>query len=78
MGLVPIYLAVAAAVVCGFAWIERETLQATASSAVLAMVLALGWGGLAFFMNRGRDMAAAPEAYEGASTWETQHLSLSE
>ena len=77
VGLVPIYLAAAAVVVSGFAWIERETLSATASSAVLALVLALVRGGLAF-LNRGRDMAAAPEAYESASNWETQHLSLSE
>ncbi len=77
VGLVPIYLAAAAVVVSGFAWIERETLSTTASSAVLALVLALVWGGLAF-MNRGHDMAAAPEAYESASNWETQHLSLSE
>jgi len=77
MGLVPIYLAIATAVVLAIAWIEREALQTPLSSAVLLVVLALLWGGHAF-VSRGRVGSAAPEAFEASSTWETQHLSLSE
>ena len=77
MGLLPIYLVITLGVIFGMTWIEREALQASLSSAVFVLVLALFWGGL-IFMSRGRDNTAAPEAFEGPSTWETQHLTLSE
>ena len=44
MGLVPIYLAIATAVVLAIAWIEREALQTPLSSAVLLVVFRITLG----------------------------------
>jgi hypothetical protein len=77
MGLLPIYLAATTVVIAGIAWVEREGLQTSSSSAIFLFVLVLIWASVVFVSHR-RDGAAGPEEFEASSTWETQHLSLSE